>query len=182
MTEQKQTELQQEDAANVVKLNPKKGIKRPKTMQEQQAHAKAVKEHKKLVAKHTKDFKNWKAALRDMINKETQCIISDDGKDATFLLPKRLVRLVWEVTIKERIRAEVAQHGEEGAAARAIARLRQEIEQGMGHRLEPAQAEPQQTTTDSNQPEPNLTEGQEPTELNDLLTDISDIFSEQEEG
>ena len=121
--------------------------KQPMTMHQQQVHAQKVKEHNKLVTKHTKDFTKWKAALREMINKESQCIITEDGQSASFILPRRLVKLVWEVTIRERIKAEVAEHGEEGAAQRAINRLRAELEQGMDL--------------------PKLTPDQEPTELTD---------------
>jgi hypothetical protein len=76
---------------------------------------------KALNAKAHKEFKDWKRALCDMITRESSLEINRDGSYA-FLLPPRLVKLVWEVMIRERMRVEKV------SAKEAVARTKDELD------------------------------------------------------
>lgn len=90
-------------------------------------------EAKAYIAKQRKqaavDFKDWKKELCNIINNQSRLVFNKDGS-YQFILPSRLVKLVWSTTIQERIKAIMAGGGVEleDAKGQAIARLRDEMD------------------------------------------------------
>lgn len=67
------------------------------------------------------EFREWKRAIARMVAKESRLLFAADGS-WTFALPERLVRLVYEVSIREVARAARARRPElSDPAARAEA-------------------------------------------------------------
>ncbi len=85
---------------------------------------------KKQRRKADSEFKEWKKELCKIVNNQSRLIFNRDGT-YQFILPSRLVKLVWSTTLQERIKAELA--GEavslEDAKGRAINRLKEEMNQ-----------------------------------------------------
>jgi len=84
---------------------------------------------KKQQKKMMREFREWKAELCTIINRNSQAIINRDGS-YQFILPSRLVKLIWATTIKERIKTEQVINKLDDAAARkaALDKLREEVE------------------------------------------------------
>lgn len=114
--------------SNVVPFQ-KKGKRKHQTAQDKK-NLQKEKADNKIFLGVQRDFKKWKQQLREMINKGTKIEWGEqEGKTTyTFILPRELVRLVWGSTIQERINAEKAEFGEEGAIARALERLANEVD------------------------------------------------------
>jgi len=70
-----------------------------------------------------KDFNRWKNELCDMIRNDSS--IEQTGEDELiYLLPRKLVELVWTTTIHEFVKMEEQENGIEGAAERASSRIK----------------------------------------------------------
>ena len=78
------------------------------------------------------EFREWKSELVRMIKEGAALVFGPDGA-YQFVLPPRLVKLVWDTTIKERVRMERKQG--EGAEVRAIDALRQEVNETVAREL-----------------------------------------------
>jgi len=74
------------------------------------------------------EFKDWKKSLMEIVRTGSQLVFRADGS-YQFVLPPRLVKLVWSTTIKERVVLERKQRGEEGAEQRAMAAIKEEVAQ-----------------------------------------------------
>lgn len=79
--------------------------------------------------KALREFKEWKHQLADMIRKKSTIAWSVQGGKLVyhFVLPSDLVKLVWNTTIRERVKLEELK-GAEGAVERAIDTLRKEVD------------------------------------------------------
>ena len=114
--------------SNVVPFQ-KKGKRKNQTEQDKKDLQKQKADNKILLGIQ-REFKKWKQQLREMINKgaKIQWGEQDGNTTYTFILPRELVKVVWTSTIQERINAEKAEFGEEGAIARALERLANEVD------------------------------------------------------
>ena len=76
-----------------------------------------------------REFKEWKAELQEIIRRGASISLSMRGGSLTyqFVLPPRLVKLVWSTTIKERVQMERLRQ-QEGAELRAVDGIRQEVD------------------------------------------------------
>jgi hypothetical protein len=72
-----------------------------------------------------REFKDWKKTLINMIRSQSRIVRANDGT-VTFLLPPRLVKLVWNTTIKERA-AYAAAKGSKNPMRDGLEGLRTEI-------------------------------------------------------
>lgn len=78
------------------------------------------------------EFREWKQALQTMIRREASLKWQIGGR-YSFVLPSRLVKLVWIATLKERIKLELSKGGtEEEATRRAMAQIQQEVATAVG--------------------------------------------------
>jgi len=71
------------------------------------------------------EFRRWKESLVSMITRGARIVQYRDGS-YQFLLPSKLVKLVWQVTLKERVRLAV-QEGK--LPSDAIKSMREELTQ-----------------------------------------------------
>lgn len=101
-------------------------------------------EHRKAL----REFKEWKHTLAEILRREARIVwTARDGRVIyQFVLPAKLVRLVWGTTIDERIKLEMARQPE-GAARRAVEQIRAEVEEVVAARV--ALARPPQGETDA---------------------------------
>ena len=83
--------------------------------------------------KALREFKEWKHQLIDMIKRESSISwsVQDSGVVYQFVLPAKLVKLVWNTTIKERVKMEERRQVE-GAVERAIKGLQGEVNGAVG--------------------------------------------------
>lgn len=70
------------------------------------------------------EFNQWKEALVNMITRGARLVLYRDGR-YEFVLPTKLVTMVWQVTMRERIKMAIA---EGGSPRDAITKLRDEFE------------------------------------------------------
>jgi len=77
-------------------------------------------------AKIKREFLEWKRTLKDMINIESRVELMEDGC-YIFLLPPALVKLVWEVMVKEEAARQRIENPED-AQQRAIDRLKADLQ------------------------------------------------------
>lgn len=84
---------------------------------------------KKQQKKMMREFREWKSELCSIINRNSQAVINRDGT-YQFILPSRLVKLIWATTIKERIRTEkvINKLDDDEARKAALDKLREEVE------------------------------------------------------
>jgi hypothetical protein len=84
---------------------------------------------KKVQKKAKAEFKEWKDELCTIIKRQSKLIFNKNGS-YQFILPSRLVKLVWSTTIQERIRAEMVHNklSAEDARKKALTKLREEVE------------------------------------------------------
>lgn len=66
-----------------------------------------------------REFKDWKRTLADMIRRGSSLVWAADGT-YQFVLPPRLVKLVWTTTIKERVKLEVIKRRREQEEAKRL--------------------------------------------------------------
>lgn len=79
-----------------------------------------------LIPKHViADFRKWKQELIGIIKKGAHVQANPNGT-YTYVLPPKLVKLVWGATIKERV-AYASSMGEENPTQAALTKLRDEI-------------------------------------------------------
>ena len=102
---------------------------KPKVMrvlqgEEAQAYLKRVQKKAKA------EFKEWKAELCKIINQQSQLVFNRDAS-YQFILPSKLVKLVWSTTLQERIKAAKLAGAKDATEAKkaAIEKLRQELDQ-----------------------------------------------------
>lgn len=76
-----------------------------------------------------KEFREWKRELMDMVRREATIswTLTKQGLVYQFVLPPRLVKLVWSTTLKERIKLE-RMKGPDGAERRAVESIRSEVD------------------------------------------------------
>jgi hypothetical protein len=72
------------------------------------------------------EFKQWKKTIIDMIRKKSSLQFYDDS-NYKFILPPGLVRLVWDVTINERIAAQDATLPRQERIKKAYDSLQQDL-------------------------------------------------------
>lgn len=77
-------------------------------------------DHRKLVQAEKKKFSKWKSSLCKMIHNESGLARRKEDQSFVYLLPDKLVRLVMQVSIAEKVRAETVERGEKGAIERAM--------------------------------------------------------------
>jgi len=87
---------------------------------------KQLNKQKKVNAEVQKQFKAWKRTLIEIIRSQSRIVHNQDGI-VTFLLPPKLVKLVWNTTIKERA-AYAAQQGSDNPIRDGLTRLRDEVD------------------------------------------------------
>lgn len=108
------------------KRQKKHRAKHPLGHGEQAAMAKLQKLRDKQLKKARREFTHWKKEIVNMINKESGMIENPDGK-FSYLLPRRLIKLVWEVMITERLKIN-QQANPEGDIAQTIKQVKADFE------------------------------------------------------
>jgi hypothetical protein len=74
-----------------------------------------------------RELKEWKKTLIKAIQTQSRLVFDKKG-EWSFILPTVIVKLVWNTTIKERIKYEESKSAE-GATKRAVESLKQDFEQ-----------------------------------------------------
>lgn len=96
------------------------------------------------------EFKAWKKELCKIVNTESRLVMYKTGT-WQFILPSRLVKLVWSTTLQERIKAMLA--GDvvslEDAKGKALKSIRDEMDQAYAEFIEAPEAQAAKTRAEA---------------------------------
>ena len=82
---------------------------------------------KTIKIKAKREFVDWKQSIKRIIDKESELMIDPKTGSYRFILPKTLISLVWQTTIKERARLE-KDPDERERAKKALQKVRAEVD------------------------------------------------------